>query len=79
MCGGDNTHCKVVKGTFTRSPRKQGEKPTFCLGWNSICGDPNAPTFGTLYRPMAIWDSWLGGSRRKRACWGILSLSSHGF
>lgn len=23
VCGGDNTHCKVVKGTFTRSPRKQ--------------------------------------------------------
>lgn len=35
VCGGDNTHCKVVKGTFTRSPRKQGEKPTFYLGWNA--------------------------------------------
>lgn len=33
VCGGDNTHCKVVKGTFTRSPRKQGEKPTSYLGW----------------------------------------------
>ncbi|XP_012886345.1 PREDICTED: A disintegrin and metalloproteinase with thrombospondin motifs 2 [Dipodomys ordii] len=22
VCGGDNTHCKVVKGTFTRSPKK---------------------------------------------------------
>lgn len=40
VCGGDNTHCKVVKGTFTRSPRKQGEKATFYLGWdaNSTCG-----------------------------------------
>jgi hypothetical protein len=25
VCGGDNTHCKVVKGTFTRSPKKHGE------------------------------------------------------
>ena len=25
VCGGDNTHCKVVKGTFTRSPKKLGE------------------------------------------------------
>lgn len=25
VCGGDNAHCKVVKGTFTRSPKKLGE------------------------------------------------------
>lgn len=24
VCGGDNSHCKIVKGTFTRTPRKQG-------------------------------------------------------
>ncbi|XP_053573209.1 A disintegrin and metalloproteinase with thrombospondin motifs 2-like [Bombina bombina] len=24
VCGGDNSHCKVVKGTFTRAPKKQG-------------------------------------------------------
>uniref|UniRef100_H3B8X2 ADAM metallopeptidase with thrombospondin type 1 motif 2 n=2 Tax=Latimeria chalumnae TaxID=7897 RepID=H3B8X2_LATCH len=24
MCGGDNSHCKVVKGTFSRAPKKQG-------------------------------------------------------
>ncbi|KAK9406511.1 ADAMTS2: ADAM metallopeptidase with thrombospondin type 1 motif 2, partial [Crotalus adamanteus] len=24
VCGGDNTHCKVVKGTFSRAPKKQG-------------------------------------------------------
>ncbi|XP_069508763.1 A disintegrin and metalloproteinase with thrombospondin motifs 2 isoform X2 [Ambystoma mexicanum] len=24
VCGGDNSHCKVVKGTFTRTPKKQG-------------------------------------------------------
>lgn len=35
VCGGDNTHCKVVKGTFTRSPRKQGEKPIVCPGVES--------------------------------------------
>ncbi|KAG8579260.1 hypothetical protein GDO81_010779 [Engystomops pustulosus] len=23
-CGGDNSHCKIVKGTFTRTPKKQG-------------------------------------------------------
>ena len=25
VCGGDTTHCKVVKGMFTRSPKKLGE------------------------------------------------------
>lgn len=25
MCGGDNSHCKVVKGTFSRAPKKLGE------------------------------------------------------
>lgn len=25
VCGGDNSHCKVVKGTFSRSPKKLGE------------------------------------------------------
>ncbi|XP_053526881.1 A disintegrin and metalloproteinase with thrombospondin motifs 2 isoform X2 [Artibeus jamaicensis] len=24
VCGGDNTHCKVVKGVFTRTPKKLG-------------------------------------------------------
>uniref|UniRef100_A0A8D0GSP3 ADAM metallopeptidase with thrombospondin type 1 motif 2 n=1 Tax=Sphenodon punctatus TaxID=8508 RepID=A0A8D0GSP3_SPHPU len=24
VCGGDNSHCKVVKGTFSRTPKKQG-------------------------------------------------------
>ncbi|XP_051834688.1 A disintegrin and metalloproteinase with thrombospondin motifs 2 isoform X1 [Antechinus flavipes] len=24
VCGGDNSHCKVIKGTFTRLPKKQG-------------------------------------------------------
>ncbi|XP_053154161.1 A disintegrin and metalloproteinase with thrombospondin motifs 2 isoform X7 [Hemicordylus capensis] len=24
VCGGDNTHCKVVKGTFSKTPKKQG-------------------------------------------------------
>ncbi|XP_072256883.1 A disintegrin and metalloproteinase with thrombospondin motifs 2-like isoform X2 [Pyxicephalus adspersus] len=24
VCGGDNSHCKIVKGTFTRTPKKQG-------------------------------------------------------
>lgn len=25
VCGGDNTHCKVVKGTFTQAPKRLGE------------------------------------------------------
>lgn len=25
VCGGDNTWCNVVKGTFTRSPKRHGE------------------------------------------------------
>ncbi|KAM9312528.1 A disintegrin and metalloproteinase with thrombospondin motifs 2-like [Gastrophryne carolinensis] len=24
VCGGDNSNCKIVKGTFTRTPKKQG-------------------------------------------------------
>lgn len=32
VCGGDNSHCKVVKGTFTRSPKKLGE-----------CASPSGP------------------------------------
>uniref|UniRef100_A0A8C5PY31 A disintegrin and metalloproteinase with thrombospondin motifs 2 n=1 Tax=Leptobrachium leishanense TaxID=445787 RepID=A0A8C5PY31_9ANUR len=24
VCAGDNSHCKIVKGTFTRTPKKQG-------------------------------------------------------
>ncbi|CAO2642837.1 A disintegrin and metalloproteinase with thrombospondin motifs 2 [Lemmus lemmus] len=51
VCGGDNTHCKVVKGTFTRSPRKQGEEPIFCPRVESQqrlvgLGPPNAHTPG---------------------------------
>lgn len=51
VCGGDNTHCKVVKGTFTRSPRKQGEEPIFCPRVESQqrlmgLGSPNAHTPG---------------------------------
>ncbi|XP_076994271.1 A disintegrin and metalloproteinase with thrombospondin motifs 2 [Tamandua tetradactyla] len=29
VCGGDNAHCKVVKGTFTRLPKKQGHVKMF--------------------------------------------------
>ncbi|KAM4748299.1 A disintegrin and metalloproteinase with thrombospondin motifs 2-like [Rhinophrynus dorsalis] len=29
VCGGDNSHCKVVKGTFTRTPKKQGYAKIF--------------------------------------------------
>ncbi|XP_038660384.1 A disintegrin and metalloproteinase with thrombospondin motifs 3 isoform X1 [Scyliorhinus canicula] len=26
VCGGDNSHCRTVKGTFTRTPKKSGKK-----------------------------------------------------
>uniref|UniRef100_A0A8C3LKV4 ADAM metallopeptidase with thrombospondin type 1 motif 2 n=1 Tax=Chrysolophus pictus TaxID=9089 RepID=A0A8C3LKV4_CHRPC len=29
VCGGDNSHCKVVKGTFSRVPKKQGHIKMF--------------------------------------------------
>lgn len=32
VCGGDNSHCRTVKGTFTRTPKKAGKnrrKPHF--------------------------------------------------
>ncbi|MEJ1272884.1 hypothetical protein NN561_003741 [Cricetulus griseus] len=48
VCGGDNTHCKVVKGTFTRSPRKQAvknlETGKFILNEENHL-DPNSRTF----------------------------------
>lgn len=25
VCGGDNSHCRTVKGSFTRTPKKPGE------------------------------------------------------
>lgn len=25
VCGGDNSHCRTVKGTFTRTPKKVGK------------------------------------------------------
>lgn len=27
VCGGDNSHCRTVKGTFTRTPKKPGKNP----------------------------------------------------
>ncbi|XP_053321343.1 A disintegrin and metalloproteinase with thrombospondin motifs 2-like isoform X2 [Spea bombifrons] len=29
VCDGDNSHCKIVKGTFTRTPKKQGHLKIF--------------------------------------------------
>uniref|UniRef100_A0A7M4EXW4 ADAM metallopeptidase with thrombospondin type 1 motif 2 n=1 Tax=Crocodylus porosus TaxID=8502 RepID=A0A7M4EXW4_CROPO len=29
VCGGDNSHCKVVKGTFSRAPKKPGHLKMF--------------------------------------------------
>lgn len=26
VCGGDNSHCRTVKGTFTRTPKKAGKE-----------------------------------------------------
>lgn len=33
VCGGDNSHCKVVKGTFSRIPKKQGQCIQCVLSW----------------------------------------------
>lgn len=35
VCGGDNSHCKVVKGTFSRVPKKQGQCVQCCVLGNS--------------------------------------------
>lgn len=29
VCGGDNSHCRTVKGTFTRTPKKLGRNSIF--------------------------------------------------
>lgn len=29
VCGGDNSHCRTVKGTFTRTPKKLGRHLIF--------------------------------------------------
>lgn len=31
VCGGDNSHCRTVKGTFTRTPKKLGRIAFPCL------------------------------------------------
>lgn len=41
VCGGDNSHCRTVKGSFTRAPKKAGKKdgsePTLiCWPFNSL-------------------------------------------
>lgn len=33
VCGGDNSHCKVVKRTFSRIPKKQGQYIWCGLPW----------------------------------------------
>lgn len=33
VCGGDNSHCKVVKRTFSRIPKKQGQYIQHGLSW----------------------------------------------
>lgn len=33
VCGGDNSHCKVVKGTFSRVPKKQGQCIPHTSSW----------------------------------------------
>ena len=41
VCGGDNAHCRTVKGTFTRTPKKAGETEVNecipCLFFKNIC------------------------------------------
>lgn len=32
VCGGDNSHCRTVKGTFTRVPKKAGKILPFFSG-----------------------------------------------
>ena len=60
VCGGDNSHCKVVKGTFTRSPKKLGE----CAPPSPCPGHPG----------LNVYSTWPGGSDcilsclRERGC-----------
>lgn len=54
VCGGDNSHCKVVKGTFTRAPKKLGE-----------CA-PSCPTQPQL----VCGTQWWGGSDGALSCLG---------
>lgn len=35
VCGGDNSHCRTVKGTFTRTPKKLGRN-SIVLGMVSV-------------------------------------------
>lgn len=70
VCGGDNTHCKVVKGTFTRSPRKQGKKPASCLGmelWQD-CPHPWESIGPSLFEAQGC-----KGQQGKGTCWELES------
>lgn len=44
VCGGDNSHCRTVKGTFTRTPKKPGK--------NSLI----KKYFSFFYAFSACWD-----------------------
>lgn len=37
VCGGDNSHCRTVKGTFTRVPKKAGKiRSSFLVRWLTV-------------------------------------------
>lgn len=47
VCGGDNSHCRTVKGSFTRTPKKAG-KP------------PSAPKPARETNTVAFWGNFFG-------------------
>lgn len=52
VCGGDNSHCRTVKGTFTRTPRKLGKmKSLLNLVSSLICDSLWLPLLGMQHFP----------------------------
>lgn len=54
VCGGDNSHCRTVKGTFTRTPKKPGKNSR-----HSVVPQDNSLTkisSSEWYKPEFLFD-----------------------
>ncbi|KAM9360881.1 A disintegrin and metalloproteinase with thrombospondin motifs 3 [Symphorus nematophorus] len=75
VCGGDNSHCRTVKGTFTRTPKKAGkqlskraQKETPLLE-NTIC-----KTRGAFSLPKGARNVFLNETEDSRNVLGYLKM-----
>lgn len=48
VCGGDNAHCRTVKGTLGKASKKSGKLGLGLEGWPVATGVPECPSGGPL-------------------------------